>query len=90
MNRKAKQVLAIAAIVVIVALYIVTLILAIFHNENTHQWFMACIIATVALPILIYIFIWLAGRVKGQKQNSSPENLIVPDEPDNSSDDPQK
>ena len=86
MNKKTKQVLAIAAIVIIVALYIVTLFLGIFHNENTHQWFMACIIATVALPILIYIFIWLAGKVKSQKNENSSAGIPASDESDDDSD----
>lgn len=87
MSKKAKQILAIAAIVIIVALYIVTLFLGIFHNENTHQWFMACIIATVALPILVYIFIWLAGKVKSQKEENSSGSFYVPDESDDHNED---
>ena len=85
MNKNAKRILAIVAIVIIVALYIVTLFLGIFHNENTHQWFMACIIATIALPILVYIFIWLFGKIKSQKDENI--SAVIPSEKDDEKED---
>lgn len=77
MNRKAKQVLAIIGIVIIAALYIVTLILALIGNENTRPFFMASIICTILVPVVLYILSWMFNLVKGQAEdarNSRDEN----------------
>lgn len=70
MNRKVKQVLAIIGIVIIAALYIVTLILAIIGNENTRPFFMASIICTILVPVVLYILSWMFNLVKGQAEDA--------------------
>lgn len=50
----AKRIFAIIGIILLAALYITTLILAIFSNENTISLFYASIIATVAVPIILH------------------------------------
>jgi cytochrome bd-type quinol oxidase subunit 1 len=62
--KNAKRILAIAGIIILAGLYIVTLILAIADNKYTQRWFIACIFATVVLPVLIYIYQWLYKTVK--------------------------
>ena len=51
-------------IILLCCLYIVTLILAIIGNENTTPWFMACICATIIVPILIWVYTWLYNRLR--------------------------
>ena len=63
-NSKSKRVLAITGIILLLCLYIVTLVLAIIGNENTTPWFMACICATIIVPILIWVYTWLYNRLK--------------------------
>ena len=74
--RRFKQILAIITIVLLVGLYIATLILAIAGNEHTHGWFMACIFATIVVPIIMWACSWLYKMFK--KKSSQPYE--VPDE----------
>ena len=87
MKNKAKQIAAITAIVLIVAMYIVTLILGITNNENTQQWFMAAIIATIVLPVMAYVYIWIYKRVQEQREAAKDMKYLFPDMPEDEEDD---
>ena len=63
-HSKHKRIAAIIGIALLAALYLVTLGLAIFGNENTTPWFMACIIATLIVPILIWVYLWFYKMLK--------------------------
>ena len=63
-NNTPKRVAALIGIALLVALYLVTLCLAIFGNENTTPWFMACIIATLVVPVLIWVYLWFYKMLK--------------------------
>lgn len=56
-----KRILALIAVILLVGLYIVTLIVALIGGEGTQQLFMACIVATVVIPCLMYIINWIYG-----------------------------
>ena len=45
-----KQIFAIAGIVVLVLLYVITLLAAIFDSSASHALFATCLLATVAIP----------------------------------------
>ena len=87
MKNKAKQIAAITAIVLIVAMYIVTLILGITNNENTQQWFMAAIIATIVLPVMAYVYIWIYKKVQEQREAAKDMKYLFPDMPEDEEDD---
>lgn len=61
-----KRILALIAVILLVGLYIVTLIVAVFGGEGTQQLFMACIVATVVIPCLMYIINWIYGLIGKQ------------------------
>ena len=61
-----KRIAAIVGIVLLVLMYLVMLISAIFGGP-VNEIFRACVIATFAVPILIWVLIWLVGRVTGNK-----------------------
>ena len=69
--KKGKRILAICGIIFLVGLYLVTLLLAIFGNENTTSWFMACIIATIIVPIMLWVYTWLYNRLKSDVADAS-------------------
>lgn len=58
-----KQIFAIIGIVVLVLLYVVTLLAAIFDSSATHALFATCLLATVAIPLLIWIYTWMFGKL---------------------------
>lgn len=68
-----KQVVAIIGVILLVLLYIVTLIVAIVDNSESGRWFMGCIFGTVAIPLLIWIYVWLYGKFTGKHTIADPE-----------------
>ena len=58
-----KQIFAMIGIVVLVLLYIITLLAAIFDSSATHALFASCLLATVAVPLLIWIYTWMFGKL---------------------------
>ncbi len=63
----AKQIAAIAGIILLVTLYIVTLVAAIIDSSVGARLFRACIGLTIAVPILLWIFIWAIGVMTHKK-----------------------
>ena len=80
-----KQVVALGGVVLLVLLYIVTLVVAIVDNSDSGKWFMSCIFATVAIPLLIWIYTWMYGKLTGRHtitdapQELGPESISAPD-----------
>ncbi|MCR4587056.1 MAG: hypothetical protein K5682_01495 [Lachnospiraceae bacterium] len=56
-----KQIAAIVCIVILVLLYIVTLIAAIFDRSAGMRMFSGCLVATIGLPILLWIYLLCYG-----------------------------
>ena len=71
MKRKSKQIAAIIAIVLLAALYLFTLVAALLDFEGWDRLFQASLVATIGLPILLWIYIWLYGKVTGRSTLSS-------------------
>lgn len=58
-----RQVVAIAGIVLLVLLYLVTLIASIFDSSASGRLFWMCLFSTMAIPILIWIYTWMYGKL---------------------------
>lgn len=63
MKRKPKQIAAIICILLLVLLYVATLIVSLLDFPGSDRLFAACLTATIGLPILLWIYIWLYGRL---------------------------
>ena len=59
MLKKMKRALAIGALAAIAFLLIITLILAFIDTDKARELLMASLIATIVIPTLIYIYLWL-------------------------------
>lgn len=62
-----KRIVALLAVILLVALYIVTLFVAIFAPTEGGNLFAICLMATIAVPLLAWIYIWLYGQMTGKK-----------------------
>ena len=62
MKKSPKQSAAILCIVLLVLLYAATLIVALLDFPGSDRLFAACLMATVGLPILLWIYLWLYGK----------------------------
>lgn len=61
-TRKPKQIAAIICIILLVLLYVATLVVSLLDFPGSDHLFAACLLATIGLPILLWIFIWIYGR----------------------------
>ena len=61
-----KQIFAIIGIILLVLLYVVTLFAAIFDSSASHALFATCLLATVAIPLLIWIYTWMFGKLRNR------------------------
>ena len=56
---KIKRIMALAGVILIIALYVITLILAVCGNENTLNLLTASLFATVLVPVLIWVYTFI-------------------------------
>lgn len=59
MYQKIKRLLALLAVINMLLLYPAVFILSLFHNEKTEELLMLSLVATVVIPVLLYIYLWL-------------------------------
>ena len=57
--KRTKQILALAGIIIIIALYLITFLLSFSNAPGADRWLMASLFATIAVPMFIYILLWL-------------------------------
>ena len=63
-----KQVAAMICVVLLVGMYVATLIVVLLDFPGWDRLFQACLVATIGLPILLWIYIWLYQQIKERKE----------------------
>ena len=71
----AKRVAAIIGIVLLVALYVITLVSAFLGSEGAGRLFRFSLGMTIAVPIFLWIFIWCIGRFQNKRNMASLDIL---------------
>ena len=64
-----RQVVALAGVILLVLMYIVTLIAAITDSSASGNLFALSLFASFALPFLIWIYTWLFQKYKERHEN---------------------
>ena len=54
--KKGKRILALLGVILLVALYALTIIAAIFDHTSTQQYLMTAILATIFVPVMIWVY----------------------------------
>ncbi len=54
--KKGKRILALLGVILLVALYALTIIAAIFDHTATQQYLMTAILATIFVPVMIWVY----------------------------------
>lgn len=62
-----KQVVAMGGIILLVLLYIITLIVAFVDNSASGKMFALCLFASIAIPFLIWIYVWMYGKLTNKR-----------------------
>ncbi len=63
----AKRIAALVAVVLLVALYLVTFFVAVFAPVESGKIFAVCLMGTVAIPLLAWVYIWMYGKMTGKE-----------------------
>lgn len=66
-----KQIVAAAGLLLLVGMYVVSIVLACFAKPGAEGMFMASLVATVIIPIVLYIFLALDKWVR----KNAPEGM---------------
>lgn len=74
---RSRQIAAIIGIVLLAAMYIMTLVFALCRFPGADRLFMASLFATILVPILIWIYVWLYGLLTRKKTIAT----LFPDSP---------
>ena len=61
-----KQIVAMVGVILLVLMYLVTLVVAIVDSSASGKLFALCLYATIAIPILIWIYTWMYGKLTGK------------------------
>ena len=65
-----KQIAALICVALLVGLYVATLEVAFLDFPGSGRLFQACLVATIGLPILLWIYIWLYGKVQERRDEA--------------------
>lgn len=79
MRKKTKQIAAWICIILLVLLYVVTFIVSLLDFPGSGALFQSCLVSTVGLPILLWIYIWLFGKIKDRHTIASMDILQTED-----------
>lgn len=66
MKDKIKRIGALIGVILLVGAIVATLVMAILGYTFENSVFMGLIIADICLPILLWIYIWLFGKMTGK------------------------
>ena len=80
MKQKGKRIAALICVILLVLLYVATLVVSLLDFEGSDQLFAACLMATVGLPILLWIYIWVYGKYTGKHTLADAPEAEKPDQ----------
>ncbi|WP_051208814.1 hypothetical protein [Butyrivibrio sp. WCD3002] len=69
----AKRVIAWVCIVLLLLVYVVFFFVALFGKTGPGSAFLACAAATVAIPILVWLILWVYTALSGKRTVASPD-----------------
>ena len=72
-----KQAVAIIGIILLVLMYIITLITAIADTTASAKWFRISLFATLAVPLVIWIYTWMYARLTGKHAVGDPKDIAA-------------
>lgn len=68
-NQKFIRILALLGVLLLISLYIITLILAFMKSSEAQLLFRGSIIATIGIPVTLYMFMLIYKYLKGRNDN---------------------
>lgn len=77
MKKTAKQIAALIGVGLLVLLYILLLIFAIFDFEGSDMMFRACLYGTIIVPILLWVYIFLYDKLRKSREGENQDDQVT-------------
>lgn len=71
-KRKPKQIAALVCVVLLVGMYVGSFIVACLDLGDSGRLFAGCLVATIGMPILLWLLIWSFELLKKRSEESEP------------------
>ncbi len=71
--KKGKRILALAGVILLAGLYLATLVAAIFTTPAAKDFFRISLLATIIIPLIIYIYMLVYHLLSKNKQDDEKE-----------------
>lgn len=82
MKKKTKQILAILTILLLLSLALGTLIIALLDFPGKEHLLTACLLASIGLPVLLWLLLRGISQFPQKEDGASPENSWQPPKED--------
>lgn len=73
--KKVKRILAMTGVIILAGMYVVTLVLAVFATPAAKDLFKASLLATLMIPILIYVYLLIYRLITGKGEELEEKEL---------------
>ena len=78
MKKRVKQITALLGVALLVLLYILSLVFAIFDFEGSEMMFRACLYGTIIIPILLWVYIYLYDKLRQNRDmKQEPDQITI-------------
>ena len=78
MKKRVKQITALLGVALLVLLYILSLVFAIFDFEGSEMMFRACLYGTIIIPILLWVYIYLYDKLRQNRdRKQEPDQITI-------------
>ena len=71
--KKGKRILALAGVIFLVGLYLVTLVSAVLATPATKEFFRISLLATIIIPLIMYIYMLVYRLLSKNRQDDEKE-----------------
>lgn len=69
-----KQILAIICVILLVGMYVAAFIVACLDLGDSGRLFAGCLVATIGMPILLWLLIWSYDLMKKRQADNRPQD----------------
>lgn len=80
--KRGKRILAMAVAIVLIGMCVSTLVFAVFATPAAKEFFKVSLLATLMLPILIYVYLLLYRLITGKGEDMEEKNLKKSEKPE--------
>lgn len=74
--KRSRRILALGGVVILAALYIVTLVFALMDTPWAGKCFVASAFATILIPLILWVYLWIAKVL--DRNDDSPHDKAMP------------